>query len=194
MEPFTFDLTPIHSATVHGYRGLMGPFGAVTVCAEVTKQSGCRNQVVVDGDRLPRAVFTSGREGGRPALPGGRLTLDGTEVALDLRGEGFLKASRWLDVRCGERSYVYRSTGPSGPGRDVTLRRPGAVVTIRRAVGHLGIERTGTAEGSVDATDLAVALVLEPADTSALTRAGTLLDASIGILGFRDTRGDGRTV
>ncbi|MGW8328146.1 hypothetical protein ACWGLE_09625 [Streptomyces sp. NPDC055897] len=194
MNPFEFDLIPIHSATVHGYRGLIGPFGDITVRAVVEKQSGRKNSVEVSGEGFPDVVFTSGREGGRPSLPDGRLTVDGVDVPVDFQGKGFRKTARRLDMRWGGRQYTYRSTGPSGPGREATLQREGASVTIRRAVGKVGIERTGCAQGDVDATDLAIAVVFEPTDTSALTLSGTLLDASIGILGFRDTRGDGRTV
>ncbi|MFD7169706.1 hypothetical protein [Streptomyces violascens] len=182
LKRFEFELTPVYSATVHGYRAQLGPFGDMDVRAVVTKQSGRPNQSVLRGEGFPEAVFTSGREGGRPSLPGGRLTVDGVDVRTDFQGRGFRKASRWLDIHYRGREYTYRSTGPVGPGRDVTLRRPGALVGFRRAVRKMGIERVGVAEGEVDPADLAIALVLEPVDTSCLTRAGAFLDAAIGVL------------
>jgi hypothetical protein len=114
-----------------------------------------------------------------PSLDGGWLQIDGTPVRINLRVKGLRKGSRSLDISHLDRHYTYTSTGQ---GREAVLRRASARVTIDRAVGKSGVERAGRAEGDLDATDLAIALVLEQVDTACLTLAGALLSIPRNLL------------
>lgn len=177
---FAFDLTPITASDVQGFQGRIGPFGDVEVRSVLATGTGTgtgtgntrHNQTVLQGELFPETVFSGGGTGSVPSLDGGWLQIDGVPVRIDLRVKGVRKGSRWLDMSYLDRQYTYRS---AGEGKEAVLSRGPVSVTIDRAVGKPGVERTGRAEGGADATDLAVAIVLEQVDTACLTLTGALL-------------------
>ncbi|MFI6247151.1 hypothetical protein [Streptomyces sp. NPDC051016] len=134
---------------------------------------------MLKGEKFPEVVFRGGGHGGVPSLDGGWLQVDGIPVRIDLRVKGVRKGSRWLDMWYLDRQYTYKS---AGQGKEAVLRRGDATVTIDRAVGRPGVERVGRSTGELDATDLAVAIVLEQVDTSCLTLTGALLAIPRGFL------------
>ncbi|MFF9097231.1 hypothetical protein ACF1AX_29425 [Streptomyces sp. NPDC014802] len=169
---FEFDLAPIMTRDVQGYRGSVGLFGDVDVRSVLSTGTTQHNQTVLKGERFPEAVFTGGGSGGVPSLDGGWLQVDGIPVRIDLRVKGVRKGSRWLDMWYLDRQYSYRS---AGQGKEAVLTRGPVTVTIDRAVGRPGVERVGRADGGADATDLAIAIVFEQVDTACLTLTGALL-------------------
>ncbi|MFG2949092.1 hypothetical protein [Streptomyces adustus] len=138
-----------------------------------TTLDGPLRQAVVQGDQFPETLF-SGGSGVLPSLDGGWLKVDQTLVRMDLKVTGVRKGSRWLEMTYRERSYTYTSYGPMKQAR---LKREGVTVTIDRGryISKVGGTRVGKAEGEADATDLAIAIVLEEVDRSALTTSGALL-------------------
>ncbi|MFR9795397.1 hypothetical protein ACL02U_05720 [Streptomyces sp. MS06] len=130
------------------------------------------NRTVLTGEQFPEAVFSGGGTGGVPSLDGGWLQIDGVPVRIDLRVKGVRKGSRRLDMWYLDRQYTYRS---GGSGREAVLSRGPVRVTIDGVTGKAGVERSGSAEGGADATDLAVAIVFEQVDTACLTLSGALL-------------------
>jgi hypothetical protein len=169
---FEFDLAPIMTREIQGFRGRIGPFGEVDVRSVLATGTTQHNQTVLKGEQFPEAVFSGGGTGGVPSLDGGWLQVDGVPVRIDLRVKGVRKGSRWLDMWYLDRQYTYRS---AGQGKDAVLSRGPVTVTIGRAVGKSEVERVGQVEGSADATDLAIAIIFEQVDTACLTLAGALL-------------------
>ncbi|MFD7873048.1 hypothetical protein ACFV5G_02775 [Streptomyces sp. NPDC059766] len=130
-------------------------------------------QVLLRGLSFPATEF-SGGSGVLPSLDGGWLKVDQTLVQMDLKVKGVRKGSRRLEMTYRERSYTYTSFGPM---KQAQLKRDGVTVTIDRGryIPKVGGTRAGKAEGEADATDLAIAIVLEEVDRSALTTGGALL-------------------
>ncbi|WP_328537319.1 hypothetical protein [Streptomyces sp. NBC_00344] len=91
-----------------------------------------------------------------------------------------------MEIAHRERFYTYSSVN-----RKSQLRREGAVISIGhwKHVPKSGVTKAGCAEGEVDAVDLAIALVLEEVDTSALSSVGAQLLAPWGLLFGRQRDG-----
>ncbi|WP_331765841.1 hypothetical protein [Embleya sp. NBC_00896] len=176
MHEFSFELQPVPDGRSGELHGTIGPFGEVSAyCTDPrsTPNAVPHNQIVVVGAEFPETEFT-GRGLANPSLDCGLLKMDGVIVAIDLRVRGIRKGSRWLDITHQDRHYKYTSTGNY---REAELRRDGVRITIGRGrhIRSIGHTRAGKAEGAVDPTDLAIAIVLEAANTEALTLGGALL-------------------
>nr|WSX50419.1 hypothetical protein OG409_16560 [Streptomyces sp. NBC_00974] len=171
MDSFEFELEPVEEEHLSGYRGTLGRFGGVDVYTEfpVAGQAPAR-QAHLKGDRFPETLFSGGTRS-RPSLDGGWLRVDGTVAGLELVVKGLRKKSRRLEISYRDRQYTYVTGG------DCVLAREGASVSLRngRVVRGVGGTRVGKADGDVDPTDLAIAIVLELVDTSALSTIGALL-------------------
>ncbi|MGW2817728.1 hypothetical protein [Streptomyces sp. NPDC001415] len=189
MGDFEFEFEPLREDRVRGYRGVAGPFGSV----EVTRVLGApgqtpSRQVILDGAHFPEAMF-SGGAGVLPSLDGGWLRVDGTVVDMDLKIKGIRKGSRWLELTLRDRPYAYTVTGSSG---DARLSGDGVTITTTRGrpVPMTSGSRMVKVEGDADTTDLAIALVLEKVDRSALSLSGALFAAPMNVL-FGRSRDEG---
>ncbi|MFJ3235962.1 hypothetical protein [Streptomyces sp. NPDC086787] len=113
---------------------------------------------------------------GTPRLDLGTLKVNGVYPRLERHVWTVRKGARWLDIAHDGRRYRYTSTGNH---RSAELVRDGVRVAIGRGRHHAdtGSTRAGKAEGPVDSTDLAIALVLDVVNTELLTLGGTLLSA-----------------
>ncbi|MFD4764627.1 hypothetical protein ACFWOJ_39295 [Streptomyces sp. NPDC058439] len=181
MGNFEFEMEPLRADRLRGYRGVVGPFGSVDVFSVlcVPGQDPSR-QAQLQGDQFPETLF-SGGAGVLPSLDGGWLKVDGSLVDMELKVKGVRKGSRWLELTYRERHYTYVS---GGDFKEARLHREKATVTMGRGrhVPRTGGTRIGKAEGDVDATDLAIVLVLEKVDKSALTTSGALLAVPMNFL------------
>ncbi|MFJ8336681.1 hypothetical protein [Streptomyces sp. NPDC094437] len=109
---------------------------------------------------------------------------------MDIKVKGVRKGSRWLEMALQDRKYTYTSLGFR---KQAQLKREGVTVTLNTGPWAPEKKRSpvrfGKAEGDVDATDLAIALVLEEVDSGCLTTSGALLAIPGRILfgsGYRD--------
>ncbi|WP_328329951.1 MULTISPECIES: hypothetical protein [unclassified Streptomyces] len=187
MSSFEFELEPVNNSSGYGFRGEVGKFGNVDVCRDLRPVDGITpKQVVLRGSHFPDVLFNGGA-GGEPSLDGGWLRVDGKIVDMNLKVNGVRKGSRWLEVKHRDRDYTYGIAN-----KVVELRRGDRAIFIGRGkfVSGLGRMRSGRVQGDVDATDLAIALVLEVVDTSALSTLGALLAAPATFL-FRPRRDGG---
>ncbi|MEV7525063.1 hypothetical protein [Streptomyces sp. NPDC091371] len=183
---FEFELEPVEEDHLSGYRGVVGRFGHVDVYTELRRAGQAPSrQAHLKGDRFPETLFSGGMQS-MPSLDGGWLKVDGTVAGLELVVKGLRRKSRWLEISYRDRQYTYVT------GRDCVLAREGATVSLRygRVVRGVGATKLGTAAGEVDPTDLAVAIVLELVDTSALSTIGALLSIPESIF-FTPSRGEG---
>ncbi|WP_406013692.1 hypothetical protein OG520_16815 [Streptomyces sp. NBC_00984] len=190
MGDFEFEMEPLTDEWASGYRGTVGPFGSVNVCSKISKPGEeSTRQVVLEGSQFPDTLF-SGGVGVMPSLDGGWLKVDGSLVGMDSKVTGIRKGSRWLELVHRERHYLYTSAGET---REARLHREGSTVTLDRGrfVSHVGGFRMGKAEGDVDTTDLAIALVLEEVDRSALSITGALFAIPRNVL-FGRQRDEGQ--
>ncbi len=186
---FEFELEPVREDRLRGYRGVAGPFG----CVDITRPLGApgqgpSRQVTLEGAQFPETLFGGGA-GVLPSLDGGWLRVDGTIVDLELKIKGIRKGSRWLELTFRERRYTYSVTGGSG---DARLGRDGVTITTTRGrpVPMTSGTRRVKVEGDADTTDLAIALVLEQVDRSALSLSGALFAAPMNVL-FGRSRDEG---
>lgn len=90
-------------------------------------------------------------------------------------------------MKHGERGYTYRIAKKA-----VELRRGDRSISIGHGkfVSGVGRMRVGRVQGEVDATDLAIAIIMETVDTSALSTLGALFAAPAAFL-FRPRRDGG---
>ncbi|MET9253172.1 hypothetical protein [Streptomyces sp. NPDC003717] len=188
---FTFELGPdFDGPTQRGYQGPVGPFGQVRVYRpHVDLLDGPLRQVLLEGEGFPATEFMGGH-GVLPSLDGGWMKVDETLVEIELKVRSLRKGSRSLEMRYRGRRYTYTSSGMS---KEAELNRKGARVRLDRGR-YLpesgGGTRVGEAGGDeLDATDLAIALVLEEVDRSALTISGALLAVPMNFL-FGRGRGE----
>ncbi|MFD9307484.1 hypothetical protein ACFWCB_33230 [Streptomyces sp. NPDC060048] len=171
MNGFEFELEPVEEEHLSAYRGVTGRFGHVEVYREFPGPGQApTREAHLRGDRFPETLFSGGTKS-TPSLDGGWLKVDGTVAGLELVVKGLRKKSRRLEISYRDRQYTYVTGG------DCVLAREGATVSLRngRVVRGVGGTRLGTAVGDVDPTDLAVAIVLELVDTSALSTISALL-------------------
>ncbi|WP_428935162.1 hypothetical protein [Streptomyces sp. ACT015] len=192
MENFEFRLEPRDEQPVpRGFTGDIGPFGPVLVTRPRSESGHTPSrQVLLSGPSFPAAEFGGGA-GILPSLNGGWLKIEDTPVEMDLRGKGVRKGSRWLELRFGERHYKYTSFGYM---RQARLTRDEVTVTLDTPdwkKGEGGPVRYGKVEGEADATDLAIALVLEEVDKYALTATGALMSIPSRVLFGRGNRDEG---
>ncbi|WP_405944085.1 hypothetical protein OG372_21150 [Streptomyces sp. NBC_01020] len=187
MSGFSFELEPVDNDRGYGYRGRVGEFGEVDVFHDVTPlRHESSRQVNLHGTQFPEALF-SGGAGGIPSLDGGWLRVDGTVVELELKVSGVRKGSRWLEMKHRDRDYTYGIAK-----KVVELRRGDRSISIGNGkfVSGIGRMRFGRVQGEVDATDLAIAIIMETVDTSALSTLGALFAAPATFL-FRPRRDEG---
>ncbi|MFJ6798520.1 hypothetical protein [Streptomyces sp. NPDC091268] len=172
-----------------GFRGVVGPFGYVeTFIEDPPRHQPATRQAHLRGAGFPETLFSGGAHS-LPSLDGGWLKVDGTVADMELVVTGVRKGARWLQIDHRGRRYRYVS---GGDWRDARLSRDGVGVSIRngRDIPGVGWGRIGRAEGDVDATDLAIAIVLEMVDRSALSTLNALLGLP-GHLLFGRTRDGG---
>ncbi|WP_405562202.1 hypothetical protein [Streptomyces sp. NBC_01180] len=174
MSSFEFELEPVNNSSGYGFRGRVGKFGDVDIFRDVRPVGGITpKQVVLCGPQFPDVLFNGGA-GGVPSLDGGWLRVDGTIVDMNLKVNGVRKGSRWLEMKHRDRDYTYGIANKA-----VELRRGDRSITIGRGkfVSGIGRMRAGCVQGEVDATDLAIAIIMETVDTSALSTLGALFAA-----------------
>ncbi|GGL73458.1 hypothetical protein GCM10010129_16360 [Streptomyces fumigatiscleroticus] len=182
MSDFEFELEPLHDGRIaNGYHGRVGKFGQVKVHSPFggSRQDPLR-QAILEGELFPETLF-SGGHGVVPSLDGGWLKVDGTLVDMDLKVQGIRKGSRWLEMTYRDRRFSYTSFGPL---KEAQLKRKGVTVTLDRGryISKIGATRIGRVEGEADATDLAIAIVLEEVDRSALTTGGAIMAIPMNFL------------
>lgn len=164
-------------------RGAVGPFGEVVVerRALFRPQDDGTAVARLGGDGFPEAVFRGKRRSGRPSLSGAGLAVAGREAGLTSGARGLRRGGRALRIGYDGRKYVYSC---EGLGKAKVLCRDGVRIAVETGqfVPDAGSVRSGCAVGAVDAVDLAIALVLEEADTDSLTLAGAVLSAPFALL------------
>ncbi|MGX1542311.1 hypothetical protein [Streptomyces adustus] len=133
------------------------------------------------GECLPHTEYT-GIGSGYPSLSGAKLSVAGQDVSLRHNSLGLNRHTRALKLSYQDRSYTYTATGYAKPSQ---LVRDGVQITV--GPGSTGSPRdrgvrTGYAVGTVDAVDLALALIFEVVDTSTLTLGGALVSAPFTLM------------
>ncbi|MFF3154367.1 hypothetical protein [Streptomyces sp. NPDC057910] len=186
---FEFELEPVREGQVRGYRGVAGPFGGVEVTTDIGAPGRAPSrQVGLIGARFPETLFSGGADVS-PSLDGGWLKVDGTIVDMDLKIKGLRKGSRWLELTFRDRHYTYSVTGSA---EDVRFSGDSATIATtrgRRVPVNSGCRRVKV-QGDADATDLAIALVLEEVDRSVLSLTGALFALPRNVL-FGRSRDEG---
>jgi hypothetical protein len=178
---FGFELEPFEDDTQHGLSGTVGAYGFVRIsyAKPASWKSGDVFRTELVGEHLPPASVSGTGMGGEPHL--GRkavLTVGGVTAEIVANSLGVSRASRALRIRLGGREYTYARTGRSG-GLELRRGEDRVTLTDGEPVGGAGSRRRrkGAVRGGVDATDLAVALVLEETGTSSLSVGGALMSA-----------------
>ncbi|MFF9211496.1 MULTISPECIES: hypothetical protein [unclassified Streptomyces] len=173
MEHPAYTLEPFKDAAYTSWRGRLGDFGYTTVQRRNGTPGAHRGFAELFGERLPQAEF-SGLGSGFPSLVEGRLSIDGEEVTLRRNARAFRKNARALKLEHRGRTRSYTSLGL---GKGARLAHDGVEITVVPGSPEAPRDRsrrTVTVSGPADAADLALALLFEAVDTSALTLGGTL--------------------
>ncbi|AZS87015.1 hypothetical protein ELQ87_24240 [Streptomyces griseoviridis] len=176
MTDHHFELRPFRAKGTHGWRGVLGEFGEVTVEVRRRQRSvkaGSRqSEVRVHGDGVPEILFLTVGPA-RPTLRNARLTVGGEAVPVAFDGRGLRNTARALRFTCRERAHTYVAESWDRGG---TLSRSGVVVSVRRGKSPTGkgMSGLGTVEGVADATDLALAALFEAVDRQELTTSGAV--------------------
>ncbi|MFE2373914.1 hypothetical protein [Streptomyces sp. NPDC059398] len=180
MSVFEFELEPVRNDRGHGYRGQVGKFGDVDVFRDVRPlRHESRRQAALHGLQFPDTLF-SGGAGNIPSLDGGWLRVDGDIVDLNLKINGLRRGGRWLEMKHRQHIYEYMIMK-----KEAHLRRGEDVaIAMRRGsyVPNVGGTRIGRVNGDANATDLAIAIIMETVDTSALSTLDALLAAPVNFL------------
>ncbi|MFJ7626590.1 hypothetical protein ACIQZN_08885 [Streptomyces sp. NPDC097595] len=170
MSEITFELRPVITRKESGRRGLVGPYGEVTLGHTRIKwpwSAAKPLELRLHGAQVPDATYTS-LSTYRPTLKAPHLVLDGTPVDMSFKSCAFRKKDRVLRLSWLDRTYDYTVTGMK---KGAVLRRPGVEITTERRKNPAGkgLCSWGTATGECDAIDLALAVLFEEVDTFELT-------------------------
>jgi hypothetical protein len=187
-ESLKFELMPYKSSTKKegskaGLSGDVGHFGSVTVERSTLYRplEKGMDTVRLSGPAFPETTFRGKRRTGQPSLFKAELTLAGRHAELRFNVRALRKEGRALRISYEGRKYVYSA---EGLGKAKVLEREGVRVTMEpgQYVPAAGTVSVGTAVGSADAVDLAIAIVLEAVDTDVLTLGGTALSSPFALL------------
>uniref|UniRef100_A0AAU2V4B8 Uncharacterized protein n=1 Tax=Streptomyces sp. NBC_00003 TaxID=2903608 RepID=A0AAU2V4B8_9ACTN len=176
MYKFEFELLKYSNKKETGHAGLVGPFGHVTTKLPKTTfwrgkgVTGC-SEVQLDGEHLPHTLYRCDASAVRPTLEMGHLSIEGTEVPFDFNRRAFRNKSRALTIRWADRDYRYSVLQLD---RRFALERSGAHIGFdrRKSSTGKGTSSFGVGTGNVDSIDLALAIIFEEVDTTALTSLG----------------------
>ncbi|GHA49320.1 hypothetical protein GCM10010303_70810 [Streptomyces purpurascens] len=182
-----FELMPYKSSAKEGskagLRGDVGCFKAVTVerCTLYRPTEKGMGTVRLSGPEFPETTFRGKRRSGQPSLFKAELTLAGRPAELRFNPRALRKEDRALRIAYDGREYIYSA---EGLGKAKVLAREGIRVTIEPGpfIPQAGTVRAGTATGSADAVDLALAIVLEEVDTDVLTLGGAALSSPFALM------------
>ncbi|MER5598528.1 hypothetical protein [Streptomyces sp. NPDC002265] len=164
-----------------GWRGRLKDFGHVTIQHKKSAPGAYRGFAELFGENLPHTEYT-GVGSGCPSLAEGKLSIAGQDVPLRHNSRGMTRHARALKLGYLDRSYTYTSTGYAKPSR---LVRDGVEITVGPGSAESPRDRgvrSGFAVGAVDSVDLAIALIFEAVDTSALTLGGALASAPFALM------------
>ncbi|MEU2767084.1 MULTISPECIES: hypothetical protein [Streptomyces] len=174
-----------------GVTGDIGVFGPVAVerSALYNPLNKGMETAWLSGQAFPKTVFRGKRRSGQPSLHKAELTLAGKPAELRFNSRALRKEARRLHIAYERRTYVY---SVERPGKPRVLEREGAKVEIEisRHMPPTGYVSPGTATGSVDAVDLAIAIVLEEVDTDVLTLVGTAMSSPFALMHYLSDTGD----
>ncbi|MFE4858962.1 hypothetical protein [Streptomyces sp. NPDC056670] len=190
-DGFTFELHRYRTKKESGFEGIVGPFGRVTTTWPRSKMWGNKNlpksELRLQGENLPEARYRS--DSFHPlSLENGSLFIGETRATLDYNRRAFRNKSRALKIAYEERAYTYTVIRAD---RTFVLERSGVNVTLDRAAetGGKGWKYVGTASEGTDAVDVALAIILQEVDTSALTSVGAASAAVNAVLSPRRAEG-----
>ncbi|MFE3151212.1 hypothetical protein ACFXJ6_31850 [Streptomyces sp. NPDC059218] len=177
MSEIKFELKPFTTKKESGRKGLVEPYGEVSLGYARKKWSTSTANPIelrLHGTNIPDATYTS-LGAHRPTLKNPHLLLDSTPVEMSFKSRAFRKKDRVLRLSWLDRTYDYTVTGAN---KGSILRRPGVEVSIERKKNSSGkgLSSWGTATGESDAIDLALAIIFEEVDTMDLTTYAATLE------------------
>ncbi|MEU8172997.1 hypothetical protein AB0C14_08975 [Microbispora hainanensis] len=154
--------------------GTAGPYGEVSL-----KITSSPREAALVGDRLPGATISNpGTPYGHIALDERtRLTVGGVPARLSRNRRALRKEDRGISIVLGDRHYTYLC-GPTGR-EELHDSERGPVV--RQGDPPAGVMMTLTVLPDADATDLALALIMQGADRLVLTVGGAIVS---GVMSF----------
>ncbi|MBZ2406864.1 hypothetical protein HX747_00675 [Streptomyces sp. L06] len=174
-----------------GLTGDLGVFGPVAVERFTLYDPLNRgmDSARLTGTAFPETVFRGRRRSGQPSLFKAELTVAGKLAELRFNSRALRKEGRRLHIAYDGRVYTY---SVAGLGRPRVLERDGAKVEIETGVylPPVGYISPGEATGSVDAVDLAIAIVLEEVDTDVLTLTGSAMSSPFALLHYLSDRSE----
>lgn len=166
-----------------GRHGTVGTFGEITVENPLGGRPDLNHlqRAFTSGWGFPVAELTGREENARPSLERARLTLDTHPVQLTRNRKGLTDSARALRMSFREREYTYRTLGLMKGGE---LRRDDVRITctVGRHIPDVGLATAGVAEGPVDPTDIALAVLFEQVDIDLLGVVGTALNLPLRLL------------
>ncbi|MBB5934686.1 hypothetical protein [Streptomyces zagrosensis] len=118
------------------------------------------------------AAYSAAQHNGRPTLTDVEFTFAGDPAKLSRRSGGLTRKARTLHITVAGREYLYAQTGGK---RKHTLTRDRASVQMTRSTWKNPRTIRGVANGTVDATDIGIALLLEGVYTRDLSWPGAFL-------------------
>ncbi|MET9362934.1 hypothetical protein ABZX93_18715 [Streptomyces sp. NPDC006632] len=190
MSDVTFELRSYWTKTHLGIAGPAGPFGEVS-----TRESRPRLRsklqlpyqgVELLGDAMPEAAYRSpGTK--TECTPDSTLTVDGVAAEFDFNRRALRNTSRALHIAWGERRYTYTVLRVF---RSFALERDGVRVAFQERTEGKERVHAGSVTGAADAVDLAIAVLFQRVDTSALTSVGAVSMALDAVF----SRGSGEPV
>ncbi|MET9362935.1 hypothetical protein ABZX93_18720 [Streptomyces sp. NPDC006632] len=176
MPTFAFELRTFRNRRETGRRGTVGPFGEVTTRRpKTTFWRGADipgfGEVRLESEGLPDTRYRFGASSADHDVDRGHLFVEGTEMSFDYDRRAFRNRSRALTIHGEHRDYTYSVLQVH---RRVVLERPGIRVGFERGKSSTGKGGSsfGVATGDVDALDMALAIIFEEVNTSALTSMG----------------------
>ncbi|MFE5397353.1 hypothetical protein ACFQ9U_22700 [Streptomyces sp. NPDC056568] len=186
----TFELQEFSNRREVGRKGTVGSFGEVVasrpkISIRESRRSGSYSEVVLRGDRLPATTYC-GIGPGRPGLERACLLVAGAPVELHFNARALRSRSRALHLAHQGRAWTYTV---SDHGRNATLEGQDVRILLRsgKSSAGKGTSSYGTVEGEADGVDLALAVIFEEVQTTALTSSGVVASALNRILTPRST-------
>ncbi|NJP24250.1 hypothetical protein OHB01_16655 [Microbispora hainanensis] len=155
--------------------GTAGPYGEVSL-----QIPNYPREATLVGDGLPDATISNplGASGYITIDEHTQLTVGGITARLSRNRRALRAEDRGISVVLGDRHYTYLC-GPTG--REELRDSERGPVVCRGAL-RSGAARTMVVLPDADATDLALALVMQGADTNVLTVGGVILSGAMSLL------------
>ncbi|GGO30895.1 hypothetical protein GCM10010116_61880 [Microbispora rosea subsp. aerata] len=182
MSGFSFDLVERvperrreRKETFQHLVGTAGPYGEVSL-----KITNYPREATLVGDGLPDAAISNplGASGYITIDEYTQLTVGGVTARLSRNRFALRSEDRGINIELGSRRYTYLC-GPTGR-EELHDSERGPVV--REGSLRSGAARTMVVLPEADATDLALALIMQGADTSVLTVGGVVFSSVVSFL------------